>query len=324
MNGRAALLALAVTLAFGCSSPPPANPRQVTASRPPASEAVAAGESLFARGEYEAARRAFESAVEENRDDPRAWLDLGLALEQAKEWAVAEQAYRRAVELDENFAQALNNLGVLVRDRGALPEAQRFLEQAVSADPGLGHAHFNLALAYEDQGKLDEAEASYLRAIELVPTDAISRINLGLLYVERGRTEAAAKQLRLAVPLAQSDPALSLAIGAGLRRLGQASEAVSVLEHARTLTGDRPPPQLSAELALALWMADRLEEAERSMRDAVSQAPEEPAFQYALASLLVDVGKPVEASTLLKRTIELDPNGYYADRARARLRQLEP
>ena len=106
--------------------------------------------------------------------------------------------------------------------------------------------------------------------------------------------------------------------------MGHAAEAVSVLEHAKSLAGDPSPPQLSAELALALWRLERLEEAERSMRDAVSQAPQEPAFQYALGALLVDAGKLAEASELLKRTIELDPDGHYAERARARLEQLGP
>jgi|GEM_PF-1212828 len=317
---------LVLLIACGSSHTPTATPSPGVeqASRPPATPEVLRGERLLAKGQLEEAQVALEEAVENDPQDPRAWLDLGLLYEEMGDPRRAEKAYRRSSEIDENFAEPYNNLGVLLRERGQLADAIPMLERAAALDPRLGPARFNLALAYEDAGERDKAESEYLAAIQALQNDPVPRINLAMLYLDTDRPDEAADQLRAAAPWVRQDVLLSIAVGGALRRAGAPEEAVEVLHGALKQAPDPPPTELLAELALALYATDAVPAAEKTMRSAVNQSPKDPALQYALGAILVKRGKLDEARRHLQRVVKLDPDGPYAARARAQLRSISP
>lgn len=314
-----------LTACASSQTPPPTTPASVeVVSRPAATPEVLRGEQLLAKGQVKEALAAFKEAIENDSQDARAWLDLGLVYEEMGDQSKAEQAYRRSTEIDEAFAEAYNNLGVLLRERGELAEAIPMLERAAALDPQLGPARFNLALAYEDAGERDKAEREYLAAIQALPTDPIPRINLAMLYLDISRPNDAADQLRAAAPRVHGDVLLSIAAGGALRRAGAPEEAVEVLHGALEYASDPPPTELLAELALAFYATGQLQAAENTMRRAVEQSPKDPALQYALGTILVKRGELDQARRHLQRVVKLDPDGPYADRARARLRTIRP
>ncbi len=329
MNGAVALLlawAVLAALAVGCGSSqsaPAQGPSLTTLSRPPASPDLLRGERLLAEGKVPEAKRVFEQALADNPSDVRALLDLGLALEASGDWASAEKAYRRATALDPNFAEAFNNLGVLLREAGKLLEATAMLERAVALDPALIAARFNLALSYEEQGKLGDAEREYLETIDRLPADPIPRINLAMMLLDAGQPEDAVEQLRAARPMIRGDVLLSIAVGEGLRRAGLPAEAAPVLQAALRQAPEPPPTELLAELALAQYASGDLDAAEASMRRAVGQNELDPALQYAYGSILAKQGQLGKARAHLRRAVKLDPDGPYAERARARLEALK-
>lgn len=323
-RNRGHFVLLVVLGACSSSQTPIATPAEVEAvSRPPAGPEVLRGEQLLAKGHVKDAWTAFEEAIKKDPTDARAWLDLGLVYEEMGDQSAAESAYRRSAEIDGNFAEAYNNLGVLLRERGDLEEAISMLERASTLDPQLGPARFNLALAYEDADELDKSEREYLAAIQLLPNDPVPRINLAMLYLDINRPDDATDQLRVASKKVRGDVLLSIAVGGALRRAGQAAEAVDVLHGALEYASDPPPTDLLAELALALYATGELESAAKTMRLAVGQAPEDPALQYALGSILLKAGELDEARRHLRRAVQLDADGPYADRARARLRSIK-
>lgn len=326
LDGRLFFGAVLVALLAGCGSSQstPAQPQPVdTVSRPVASLDVLRGERLLAEGKVGEARRVFQQALADDPGDPRAWLDLGLTHEAAGSWTSAEEAYRRAIEIDRDFAEAFNNLGVLLREGGNLAEATTMLERAVALDPQLAAARFNLGLAYEEQGKLAEAEDEYLATIALLPEDAVSRINLAMMLLDVGRPEDAAVHFRAARPMVRGDVLLSIAVGEGFRRAGFPEDALPVLRTALRQASDPPPSELLAELALAYYATGDLEAAEATMRRAIGQNELDPALQYAYGAILAKQGQLGKARAHLRRAAKLDPDGPYADRARARLEALK-
>jgi Flp pilus assembly protein TadD len=323
---RTQALCLLSILSIACgSSQTPARPDSnvEAASKPAATADVLRGEQLLSRGQVDSAWAIFEEAIAKNPQDARAWLDLGLVHEEVGDWAAAERAYRRSTEIDGDFAEAYNNLGVLLRERGELADAIPMLERAAALDPQLGPARFNLALAYEDAGDTNAAEREYLRAIEAMPDDPIPRINLAMLYLDAGRKERAENLLRTVAPMVRGDVLLSVAVGGALRRTGAPREAARVLEDALSHASDPPPTDLLAELALAHYASGDLEEAERTMRQAVAQEPKNPALAYALGTILVKRGSLEEGRKYLRRVVSLDDDGTYAARAREQLRSLK-
>ena len=113
-----------------------------------------------------------------------------------------------------------------------------------------------------------------------------------------------------------------LAWGSALRRAGAPDEAVELLHGALEYASKPPPTELVAELALALYATQEYAAAEKAMRQAVKQRPSDPALQYALGTILVKRGERDQARRHLKRVIQLDPDGPYAERARAQLRSI--
>jgi Flp pilus assembly protein TadD len=311
---------------LGCGSTPSAPaeaPSRAVVSRPSASPDVLRGERLLAEGKVAEAKGVFEKALADDPNDARAWLDLGLSQEETSDWALAEKSYRRATGLDPNFAEAFNNLGVLLREAGKLTEATAMLERAVALDPALAAARFNLALSYEELGNHMDAEREYLATIDRLPDDPIPRINLALMLLDAGRPEDAAAQLRAIRPMVLGDALLSIAVGEGLRRAGLPAEAVSVLQMALRQAPEPPPTELLAELALAQYATGDLDAAEATMRRAVGQNERDPALQYAYGSILAKQGQLGKARAHLRRAAKLDPDGPYAERARARLEALK-
>lgn len=325
-SGPLARWAALFVLLSGCAASPPApaepEPSELV-SRPPASPDVLRGERLLQEGQFAAARAVFEQAIADTPDDARAWLDLGLTQEAAGDLTSAEKAYRRATKLDSGFAEAFNNLGVLLRESGRLDDATGALERAVALDPDLAAARFNLGLAYEDRGELAKAEQEYLAVIEQLPRDPVPRINLGMMLLQMGRVDDAATHLRAARPMVRSDVLLSIAVGEGLRRAALPEEAVPVLESALRQAAEPPPTDLLAELALAYYASGDLDSSEATMRRAVNQDERDPALQYAYGSILAKRGELGKARAHLRRAEKLDPDGPYAERARARLEALK-
>lgn len=293
-----------------------------SSERHPATELVARGEKHLIAEDAGLAHEAFEAALKENPNDPRALLDLGLVLEMQGEKARAESMYRRALERDPEFPQALNNLGLLLRTQGRLPEAIRSFERALEEDGRFVEAQVNLALTLEQQGELGGARVAYARAIELLPRDALVRANYGQLLLEFGERGEAEVELRRALSLAEEDPAVLLTIGNGLRRAGASEPAVRAMRRAIAARKEGPTPALLAELSLAERAAGDREASEKTLEQALKLDPRYALAHYLVAGLLASRGAYRDAAKHYERYLALEPRGPHATKAKQHLSEV--
>lgn len=284
-----------------------------------ASPAVAEAEALLASGNVADAERMLREAVAATPDDPRAQLDLGLALELQNQWEEAEAAYRAAIALDPEFPEALNNLGVLLRDEERPEEAAAMLRRAVASDPRYGEAWLNLALALEESGDDAAARDAYREAVRFLPEDAAARANFGLLLVRLGERDPAAIELTRALRLARlsGDAPTAAAVGNGLRRIGEGASATRALTLAIELNG--ATPALLAERALAENAAGDKAAAEASLAAALELDGGFAMAHYLLGGLKAGRGAYAEAVVHYESYLRLAPRGAQAERARERL-----
>ena len=320
---RASPLVLCLALGCASSSAAPKTPEVGSYSEPAASNAVLEAEALLSAGKYAQAVEVLERALAENRDDSRAWLDLGLAREGLGKPKQAADAYGKAAELAPDFAEAFNNLGVVLREWGSLDDAITALERAVRLKPDLVDAQLNLAMAYEDSGALEKAERAYAHVIKLSPADPVPQVNQGLLYIEMGRLSAARKRLTSARKLAKGDADLLTSIGGVLRRAKAPNGALATLNEAMDAEPDEPSAALLGELALTYYAKGRFVEAEQTMKSALDKRPKDPGLRYAYATMLVRNEKLPEARKQLNDIVRADPKSTWAERARTRLEAIE-
>lgn len=130
--------------------------------------------------------------------------------------------YQKALELDANYALAYQGLALTYRmspafgthsPQVAYPIAKEAAMKALAIDPQLGSAHIPLAsIKFVWEWDFAGAEADYKQAIQLVPNNAEAHYSYGNFLVAMGRYDEALNELRIAQ---QFDP-ISLTISSNI------------------------------------------------------------------------------------------------------------
>ncbi|MGE5470057.1 MAG: tetratricopeptide repeat protein [Bacteroidota bacterium] len=121
---------------------------------------------------------------------------LGNALRTAGEFEAARQAYERAVELEPEMAEALNNLALVLGKLGRDSEAMAVLRRASAINPNLVAPQTNLGALMSRSSTLDEAEALLARAVALDPDCVDARVNYGAVLMRQRRFAEAEREFR--------------------------------------------------------------------------------------------------------------------------------
>jgi tetratricopeptide (TPR) repeat protein len=125
--------------------------------------AAASAEDWFERGcvleggDTDAAREAYEHALQTEAAHLGAHLNLGRLLHEVGRLAEAERVYRRAIQLCGDDPLLFYNLGVLLEDMGRKSAAMDAYEKALRHDPRLADCHYNLALLCKALGRPRQA-----------------------------------------------------------------------------------------------------------------------------------------------------------------------
>jgi len=215
--------------------------------------------------------RIWSDTVAHAPDNPRAWHNLGLALQQAGQGAAAEKHFARAVELDPGRISAHYAWGLALLQRDDAPAAAARLEIAVTLEPrhadawlALGNARVgleqfaaavaayeaslrlidaadvrhNLTVALLAAGRVAEraadpggAEPYYRRAMEQEPGAVEPLLRLGLLLARGGKLQDAEHCLREVVRLVPTDLDATANLANVLLLQGRVREAISLYEH---------------------------------------------------------------------------------------------
>ena len=137
--------------------------------------APASAEDWFERGcelerrDAEAARKAYERALQSEPAHAGAHVNLGRLLHEAGRFAEAERIYRRAILACGDEPLLLYNLGVLLEDMGRKSTAMDAYEKALRGDPRFADCHYNLALLCKSLGRPKQAlrhMAQYRRLVK--------------------------------------------------------------------------------------------------------------------------------------------------------------
>lgn len=247
-------------------------------ARSAADHALTQGIALVARGDWDAARRAFEQAVSWNHDLALGHFNLGVTLGVLKRHDEAISAYRRTLQIAPAMSEALINLGVELFNAGRPHEAVAPLEQAIRRTPEQAAGHHNLGVVLAELGRLDEAIHALDKADTLAPGAVSTRRALADTHYNLGSRRAHERRWRDALDHYQAsiryDEAHAEAFnGAGiaLARLGQDEAAVTMFNDALTR---RPGfAEASYNLAIALAALGRHAEAVDACRAALASRP---------------------------------------------------
>lgn len=185
------------------------------------------GAVLADRGDFAAARVAFERSLAIKPDDPATLYNLANALLQEQRVADAIATYQRALTQKPDFADAMVNLGNAESLRGDHRAALEWMQRALVLTPRSASLHMNVANELFRLGEHDAARVEYEAALAIAPDSSSILTNYGSFLLARGDPAAADEAYRRA----GDAPMALVGLAASYRAQGRAAEARAV--HAR-------------------------------------------------------------------------------------------
>lgn len=261
----------------------------------------------------------------------------GVEAQQRGAWEAARRAYEQAIEAAPELAAAHANLGVVLARLDQYTAAVASYERALAIQPDLQPARINLGLAHFRAGEIERAVDTFQEALARDRTSLQARQLLGLALVDGGREAEAIPHLEAARAAADDDPAILFALGRAyaaegdqrvddiatelstspggrplwqhlhgllLQRQGRHREAISALEAARTAQPELPGASLALGISrLALGEEALAKEAfERARR----QAPRDGVPLFYLAWIEERTGRLPQAREHVEQALVRD------------------
>lgn len=248
--------------------------RGFLAEHPKASEVrIAYARSLIGGKHYDAARREFNTLLEENRDNGEVLYAVALLSMQLNDLPAAEKHLKRLLELGIGNPNLLRYyLGQITEETKRTVEALEWYAKVTPGEqylPALGRAAALLA----KEGRLDEGRALLQRAGEVSP------------------------EHRVQVLVAESQL---------LVNVGRTGDAYELLD--RALVSQPEQPELLYETALLAEKLDKLEIMERNLRKLIRIKPDDAHAYNALGYSLAERNLRLdEAQQLIEKGLALAP-----------------
>jgi tetratricopeptide (TPR) repeat protein len=130
---------------------------------------LGSAEQVQAHAYFDSATAAYQRAVELDSTLSKAWVNMGLAYQDAGKRTEARQALEKAIAVNPNDVLAYCHLGYLEQTAGFVEEAIRQYQRALAIDPHSAQAHYNLGLAFADARIFREALLEWETVIRLDP-----------------------------------------------------------------------------------------------------------------------------------------------------------
>jgi tetratricopeptide (TPR) repeat protein len=198
---------------------------------------IAQGREHYDKREFDRAEQYFSKVLA--RSDAFADVQnmMGVIHHDRGRLEAAKDAFERALEINPRYTEAALNLVVTYNDLKRYADAQRIYQDVLnlSATPQsiepyaqgkIANLHAEVAQAYQDVGLLAEAIGELRKAVNLCPHFADLRLRLANIYRQWNEPVAARLELEEAVRIRPGFLPARIALGVVLLTLGHAEKAV--------------------------------------------------------------------------------------------------
>ena len=253
-------------------------------------------EDFNALDAYFAAREAMETRRPGELE--RAAELLRGAIDRDPDFALAYVALAETLRLQSNYGS--------LPHPAANEQGMAATQAALRVDPRLGHAYASLGNYYARSGDAEAAEAAYLRGIELSPGYAPLYQWYGEFLVGYGRGTEAPAYARIAVALDPRSAIINTDYAEALAGAGKLEEALVQYDAAFALDPEFPPALTGKARVLSKTMG-RFTEAIPLLERARTSSPESPGPSTYLAEAYTDLGDFERADAFLEEATQIAP-----------------
>jgi Flp pilus assembly protein TadD len=269
------------------------------------------------------AERAFTKAIEIDPGLGRAYMGLGVVLEQQDRSAGAADWYRKGIKADDDDMELRSALIGLLRRQGRLDSAIAEARAALAINSKSLPIYNDLGLVYIDKGDLSMARFVFLKAlgqVEGAKNNASIRANFGrALYLDDDPMQAR-RQLEEAYKLDQRYLPTLVYLSRTYLDDRNFADAIPLLEEAQRQEPDNFGVTLN--LGIAYRGVNRLEDAKRTYQKALEIQPSSPDPWLNIGVLEGDYFKNYAAATAAFQTY-LDNGGTEKERVTGYIEDIE-
>lgn len=239
--------------------------------------------ALSSAGDYAEALGQLDLALKADPSSADAHYNRGVLLSKLGRKAEAGFAYQAAIRFYPNHAQALNNLGNLAHESGDLAKAEDFFRRAIASRAGYSDALGNLSAVLLDAGRTDESLLQAEAALRANPSSAEAAFRVGNALLGKGRAREAMSTFEKAVELNPAHADAHNNLGNLFVEFDQLGPALFHYQQAIALRPGMIPPRRNAAIILA--HLGRNAEAIAQLEALTRLAPEDPVYREQLARL---------------------------------------
>jgi tetratricopeptide (TPR) repeat protein len=276
------------------------------------------------RGFRQEAVTALENAVRYTPNDSESRFTLGLAYRDMRMYDPAVESLERAAELNPLSPKIRLNLANMYMRVGRREEGRLLMQEAedlrqrlgglhTEATPPQGESlsigtasdHYHLALAHSMAGRVDEAIVEFRRSLGINPDQKDANTGLGLMLLEQHQPESALTYLQRAVELDPQDPVTLMRLGWAHEKMESNAKAQKAFEEAVAL--DSSLVEGYTSLARIVSADGEHKRAIALLRRAIELRPNGTQAHFNLGVAFVNSGDYSRAAQAYERVIELNP-----------------
>lgn len=158
-------------------------------------------DTLFAMGDYEAARRVLGKADTMSPDHPKTLLMKAKIAADTLDKETALKVMDLAVSKRRSDLMFIIDIGNIALAKGWIDEAIGYFEMASDIDPDLIHVYNRLGIAQSRASRFDKALEMYNKALSMDEDDPGLHFNIGMLHYRKGENVKALEFFKKAASL---------------------------------------------------------------------------------------------------------------------------
>ncbi len=252
------------------------------------------------RGQWDAALASVDALLAKRPKEANGHQIRGQILAQKQDTASARKSFEKALTVDATYLPSVSALAALDIQEGKPDAARQRLDNLVKAQPKNAQALLGLAEVMTRQGApradvLKQIEA----AVKAAPLDGSARLALISSLFNGGSTDAALTAATAATVAMPENLDLLELLGRSQLRAGQSSQAIAT--YGKMISKFPKSPRGHIGMANVYLAGKQLDQARKSINQALDLAPNLPEAQAQAVVVAVRSGQPAQALDIARK-----------------------